>query len=38
MGLVFGGVAALLAALLSHYWVTSSGGVKEWWHGCSEEA
>jgi hypothetical protein len=25
MGLVFGGIAALLAVLLSHYWVTSSG-------------
>jgi hypothetical protein len=25
MGLLFGGIAALLAALLSHYWVTSSG-------------
>ena len=25
MGLLFGGVAALLAVVLSHYWVTSSG-------------
>jgi len=25
MGLVFGGIAGLLAAMLSHYWVTASG-------------